>query len=518
MDKFPRPCLQGAVPRPIEQEMEITQASPRMSTGLPGLDEVLRGGLIPRRTYLVRGGPGTGKTMLGLHFLTAGSGPADRPLFITLDEPAERIRQNAATVGLDLRDVTFLDLSPSSEFFTRAETYDIFTPAEVEREPTTQRIVSQIESLQPRRVFLEALTQFRYLAPDPFQFHKQVLSFLRYLVDRGATVLFSSEASQSAPDDNLQFVSDGVITLDASPLGRTVTVGKLRGSGFRAGPHALRLSDRGMVVFPRLVPEEHRREFSLASLRSGVPELDEMLMGGVTRGMLTLISGPSGVGKTSIGVQFMKEAAGRGERSVVYLFEEGRESLERRCEAVNIPVRAMVARGTLAIVEIEPLSYSADEFAHLVREEVERRGARIVMLDSISGYRLCIRGEDMVPHLHALTKYLRNMGVAALLVNEVEAITGEFRPTELGISYLADNIIILRYLEIAGELHKAICVLKERVSDFQKSLRELAITPHGIKVGRPLSDLRGILTGTPQLLRERPHRGPPGAGPEEGGR
>jgi circadian clock protein KaiC len=472
----------------------------RVSTGLSGLDEILHGGLIRQRAYLVRGGPGTGKTILGLHFLAAGASAGERTLLITIDEPADRIQQNARSVHLDLSKVAFLDLSPSSEFFTKAQSYDIFTPAEVEREPTTNQIVQRIDKLAPQRVFLETLTQLRYFTPDAFQFHKQVLSLLRFLQEHGATVLFSSESSPSTPDDGLQFMSDGVISLELSLDGRCLSVTKFRGSDMEAGSHSLRLTDRGMEVFPRLLPEAHGRPFIASRVRSGVPELDEMLRGGLTSGMTTLITGPSGVGKTSMGVQFMKEAAGRGERSVIYLFEESMYSLIERSEAINIPVRAMLERGTLSLVEVEPLIYSADEFAHLVRNEVEQHDVRIVMIDSIAGYNLCIRGKELIAHMYALTRYLKNMGVTALLVNEIEAITGEFRLSELGISYLADNIIFLRYLETRGELRKAVGVLKQRMSDFERSLRELEITQYGIKVGAPLANLRGILGGTPEFL------------------
>jgi len=157
----------------------------RLSTGIAGLDEILQGGFIPGRAYLLRGGPGTGKTTVGLHFLTAGQPTWEKPLFITMGESEEQIRKNAETIGLDLDGVTFLDLSPASTFFTEVQSYDIFAPAEVEREPTTQQIVTQVEALKPQRVFLDAMTQFRYLAVDAFQFRKQALSFLRFLITRG---------------------------------------------------------------------------------------------------------------------------------------------------------------------------------------------------------------------------------------------------------------------------------------------------------------------------------------------
>jgi circadian clock protein KaiC len=282
---------------------------------------------------------------------------------------------------------------------------------------------------------------------------------------------------------------------------------KFRGSDFQPGKHSMRLTEQGMEVFPRLVPERFRRRFRTETIASGVPALDEMLSGGLERGTVTIFTGPSGVGKTTVGVQFMKEAAGRGEHSVLYLFEEDKENLIHRCEAINIPIRSMIDRGTLAVEQIEPLLYSPDEFARRVRREVEEQNARIVMLDSLAGYRLCIhQGEDMTPHIHALVKYLKNMGATTLLVNELETITGKFQATELGISYLADNIIFLRYLEIQGELRKAIGVLKKRLSEYQKSLRELAITRYGIRVGEPLTGLRGILTGTPEMVGRLPRR------------
>ena len=473
----------------------IGSNSKRVSTGIDGLDVVLYGGLIPKRAYLVRGGPGCGKTTLGLHFLTEGIGKGESSLFISLGEPEAEILANAQTIGIDLTLVHFLDLSPNATFFTEVQTYDIFSPAEVEREPVTQQILAQIETLHPQRVFLDAMTQFRYLATDAFQFRKQVLSFLRFLIEQGATVLFASEGSASFPDDDLQFMSDGVIDLQSRPEGRAISVSKFRGSDSRSGDHTMRITNQGMLVFPRLLPEQHAQHFVKEQIASGVPELDELLHGGLERGTISLVTGPTGVGKTTLGLQFMKEAAGRGERSVVYTFEEIQETLLQRCEALNIPVRAMMRRGTLSVVQVEPLHFTPDEFARMVRAEVEQQGANIIMIDSIAGYRVSLRGGEVATHLHALCKYLQNMGVAVLLINELESIVGAFQVSDIAISYLADNIVFLRYLELQGEIRKVIGVLKKRLSSFERTLREIEMGRYGIKVGRPLTNLQGILTG-----------------------
>lgn len=471
---------------------------PRLKSGILGLDEVLYGGYLPSQAYLVRGKPGSGKTTIGLHFLAAGAVKDEQGLFITLEEPVTQIQDIAQGLGLNLPSTTFLDLSPTAEFFAQVQTYDIFSPAEVEREPVTHSIVEKIESLKPQRIFIDSITQFRYFSPDAFQFRKQVLSFLRFLRENEATILFTSESSSEAPDDDLQFMSDGVINLGFEHQERTLGVSKFRGSNFRNGHHSVQLTQQGMVLFPKLLPDIYKRQFTLETISSGIPEIDELLSGGIERGTITVITGPSGIGKSTIGAQFMKEASGRGERSVIYSFEETKDMFVHRSKGINIAVDAMLQKGTLAVLQVEPLQYSPDQFAYMVRQEVEQHNAQIVMIDSLSGYSLSVRGDGLVRNVHALCKYLQNMGVAVLLINEVTSITGNFRATELGISYLADNIIFLKYLEIEGELRRAIGVLKKRMGNFEKSLREFEITRYGVKVGQPLTQLRGILSGMPE--------------------
>ncbi len=476
----------------------------RLSTGVSGLDEILNGGLIPRRTYLVRGGPGTGKTTLGFHYLISGVKNNDKSILITLTESQYKMKEDAENRGFAISNINFVDLSPSSNFIEESRDYDIFPVREVEQKPLIDQIINKIKEYKPDRVFFDGVTQLRYLSNDSFQFRRQILSLIQFAVDQKITLLLSSEVSKNNPDDDLQYMSDGVINFEYNNNRRIITISKFRGSDFLKGNHSMKIKENGINVYPKLVPKDQKFDYKDEAISSGILEIDDLLHGGIERGTTTVLSGPSGVGKTTLGIQFTKEASSRGERSVVYTFEESRETIIKRLDSIDIPVRKMVEKGTLCIEKVDPLEYTPHEFTHKIKQEVEENNTKIVMIDSVSGYKLAFensnKNNEMVRNLHSLTEYLSNLGITVILVNEIANITGEFRVTELGISYMADNIVFLRYLEMQGELRKAIGVLKKRLSDFENSMREFKITSNGIKVGEPLIQLRGILTGNPEFV------------------
>ncbi|MFN2450117.1 MAG: ATPase domain-containing protein [Candidatus Baltobacteraceae bacterium] len=469
---------------------------------MPGFDEVLNGGLIGGRTYLLTGPPGGGKTTLGWHFLTAGAAQGEPVMFITFGEPEAELRANAAAMGFETGGVTFCDLSPSSDTFEKIQSYDIFSAAEVELGPTTEAIIEAVTQAKPRRVFIDSMTSLRYLAKDPPEFRRQTLSLLRYLLTGGGCILITAESSAEAPDDDLRFLCDGVVELLPEDRHRTLRITKFRGSDYRGGEHTLRLSERGAVVYPRLIPARYGSEFKLEVLSWGLPALDAMMNGGIERGTITLLTGPSGVGKTTVGMQFVKEAAARGERSAAYTFDEPKSTLLRRCEQVGIPVEEMCKAGTLSVTAIEALQFSGDEFANLVRKDVEDNGTRIVMIDSISGYKLSMRGDDLNERLHALGRYLQNVGVTLLLVNEALHLD-DFRVSEVGVSYLADNVLFMRYIEEHNSAHaqigRVIGVLKKRLSDFDKCIHRFELRSDGIIVGDPVVDFNGMFGNAPRV-------------------
>ncbi|KAB1191211.1 MULTISPECIES: ATPase domain-containing protein [Haloferax] len=480
--------------------MTGTGQQPRISTGVAGLDSILHGGLITGRSYLIRGPPGTGKTILGTHFLKAGVENGETSLFINLEESEADVRQNASSLGFDLSDVHFLDLSPTADVFAEDQSYDILSASNVEKKPFTDSVTDTISELEPDRVFVDPITQLRYLTSDTHQFRKQAIGFMEYLTSQGATVMFTSQNTADSPDDDLQFMSDGTIELDSRENVSTINVPKLRGSRTESGTHAITITDDGLVVYPQLKPLEHSQTFSTESISSGVSEIDELLNGGFERGTVSIISGPTGVGKTTLGTQFINNAAARGERSVLYLFEENYTTFRKRNESIGVPVSEMRESGSLHIQEMEPLDVSPQEFAQNVRTEVEEHGAEIVMIDGINGYQLSVQGgsDVLIRKLHALGRYLKNVGVTVIFIDEHQTVTGEFSATNSGVSYLADNLVFLQHVELDGKLQKVIGVLKKRTTQFERTLRKFEITDSGVVVGEPLTGLRGILSGSPE--------------------
>jgi circadian clock protein KaiC len=469
----------------------------RLSSGIEGLDTVLGGGFFSGYHYLVRGSPGAGKTILGWHFLVADGG--EDALYVAFEERPAKIRHNAAALGIDLDAVSILDLSPESGFFAEEGSYDVFTPSAVEHASLTDRVRTQIDEDEPRRVLLDPVTQLRYLSPDDYQFRRELLSLMGLLTERDATVLFTSQASAETPDDDLQFLSDGVIELSRPGGGRLLDVPKFRGSEVATGGHTAALGPGGMSVYPRVVADRAEREFTRRVASSGVPELDKLLHGGVERETTTLLSGPTGVGKTTAGALFLKEAASRGQHSLLYHLEEKPETFVERCQSINIPVAEMIERGSLDVVGVTPAMMTVGEFLGRVQSALTT-DTEFVMIDGIQGFEKLTNVSDDLEELSALTSLLTARGITVVLTDEMPNVIGDFRPTKSGETAIADNIVLMRYVEFDGEIHRAIGVLKKRTSDFEHHLRRFEITAYGVRVGEPLTGLSGVLTGNPRIV------------------
>jgi circadian clock protein KaiC len=255
---------------------------------------------------------------------------------VTLEESAHALERNAASVGIDLDDVHVSDLSVGAEAYGPGEDDDVFSPEDVEAVDVTEQILAEFEALEPDRVLVDPITILRHLMPDPYRFRKQALGLISTIRDHDATLMITSQATSPDVDEGLQCLTDGTIRLDRRGRFRRIDVPKFRGSGTRSGPHTHAITDEGLHVYPVLAPGQGSAPFTGEQAASGVPEIDDLLHGGPERSKATVTSGPTGVGKTTLGTQVMRQAASRGERSSIYLFEETMHTLAARSSVTSL--------------------------------------------------------------------------------------------------------------------------------------------------------------------------------------
>jgi len=480
-----------------------TQDNPLVATGIDGLDTILGGGFTPHRLYLLEGLPGAGKTTMALQFLREGVRQGETVLYVTLSETETELREVAASHGWSLEGVHVHELVPMGDQLDPEEQYTMFHPSEVELATVTQRILGEVERLQPQRVVFDSLSEIRLLAGSLLRFRRQILALKQYFAGRKATVLLLDENQLAEQGLNAHTIVHGVISLDQlrPEFGgdrRRLRVGKMRGRPFHSGFHDYEIGTGGVRVFPRLVAANHRRVVETGTLHSGLPALDALLGGGVDRGTSTLLLGAAGTGKSSLAMHFVTEAATRGENSAVFLFEESMHALRTRSRGLGLDVDACIEAGTLLVQPVDPSELSPGEFFHVVRDAVESRNARIIVIDSLNGYLNAMPEErHLVIQLHELLSYLGQMGVSTFLLNAQQGMIGHMTNV-LDVSYLADTVVMLRYFEAHGEVRTAISVVKKRTGAHERSLRELTISSGGISIGEPLRSFRGVLTGVPE--------------------
>ncbi len=479
-------------------------AGERISTGVAGLDEIMLGGFLPSSSYLIVGAPGTGKTILAIQWLRECARHQAKCLFVSFSEPIESVQRNIRAFGWDLGCITFADFTKQTPGSGEDEEYAVFPPSEVEQEPVWQQLRQVIDQHDPDRVVIDSATYLRYLSIDEYQYRKRMQRLVNQLSERGCVSLLLYEPMELARETSVALAVDGVICLkkEISPNRvievRTVEISKLRASSFLSGRHAMRITAEGVVVYPHRIerPPEHACEKEI--LPSGIASLDHLLKGGLPGGSCTLISGPSGAGKSTLAAQYLVTAAANGMRSAIYTFEESIHSILERNSDIGIPLQAWLESGTISIHEINPLEMYPDEFLGIIRHDIEKENRRLILLDSLRGYALAMEEfGKLVANIQNLVHYACPRGASLLLINELEQLTGDLRISEVGVSYLADNVILLRYAEYNGEVIKVINCLKKRHGDFLPELREFRITPRGIVVGEKLQHLRGILTGIP---------------------
>jgi circadian clock protein KaiC len=471
-----------------------TEESALVKTGIPGLDEVLHGGLAAGALYLVEGAAGTGKTTLGLQFALKGVKQGESVLYVTLSETQRDLKRVARAHGWNLEKVHILEaLTPA------AKPTSMFHPSEVQLEELMTRLKDQIKQTGPARVVIDSLAEIRLMAETALRYRREIAGLRQELASCHCTILLLEETT---PEGSLRTFVDGAMVLeqltpDYGSQRRRLWIVKARGQEYAGGYHDFILRKGGLEVFPRLAAPEPCEPYEPGILPSGIASLDTLLGGGITKGSSTLIVGAAGTGKSSLAMQFAIHAAALGGHAALFLFDERPESAVARAAGMHMDVQPVLKGERLHLRQIDPAELSAGQFAHMMRQEVNVHGADVVVIDSLNGYLQAIPDERfLLAQMHGMLVYLDRCGVATFLVmGQTGTIGDTYSPANA--SYLTDNIILLRFFEAAGAVRKAISVVKKRGGAHETTIRELKFGPEGIVVGEALRQFQGILSGEP---------------------
>lgn len=482
----------------------MSAPAPRAATGIAGLEDILGGGFVPNRLYLIEGMPGSGKTTLAFQFLMEGVRRGEPVLYVTLSETEEEIRAVADSHGWSLEGISIRQLIPTEESLDPDEQYTLFHPSEVELGETTKKILADVAALKPARVVFDSLSELRLLSGNALRYRRQILALKQFFGGRHCTVLMLDDLTSAGHDLQVQSIAHGAILLEHSlptygVQRRQLSVTKYRGSDFRSGYHDYLIRRGGLEVFPRLVAREHRARPSREQLPSGLAALDALLGGGIERGTSTLFSGAAGTGKSTLSALFAAQACARGEHAAMFIFDESTNTLFSRITGLGVDLAKHVAAGSLYVKQIDPAELSPGQFVDEVRRAVTQRDCSVVVIDSLNGYLQAMPDErSIVLQLHEMLTYLGQQGVATIMVAAHAGLIGTVMSSPIDASYLADAIVLLRYYEVDGEVRQAISVVKKRGGSHERSLRDFSMKQGRITVGEPLREYRGVLTGVPE--------------------
>lgn len=474
-----------------------------LPSGIPGLDEVLGGGIPELSLTLVAGSSGCGKTTMGHQIMFANASPERKALYFTIigEPPIKMLRY--------MQQLSFFDASKVEDSIRFIHLGQEAREGGLGK--VLDRIIKEVDESSPGIVVVDSFraAMRRTLVTPAGELETQ--DFMQrlglHLTSCEATTFLLGEYGDDEHDNAVFTVADGIIWLsqaiDRNSIVRKLQVQKMRGQAQIPGLQTMRLTDDGVRVFPRILkpeevpstprPLEHR-------LKSGIPGLDEMMGGGIPRGYSVLVAGPSGSGKTVLTNQYILDGIARGEPGILAVFEKRpNDYLQTTPQADTF--KRLVEEKKLEVIYLRPLDLSIDETLTALRDAVLRIGAKRAVIDSLSGLELALAPtfrEDFRESLYRMVGALTGMGVTVLSTVELPDSYTELQFSPHGIAFLSDAIIMQRYVQVGGQLRRALAVIKVRGSQHSKDLREYEINEEAtIVVGKTFDSYEGLLTGAP---------------------
>ncbi len=478
----------------------------QLPTGVPGLDEILGGGIPEFSFNIIAGAPGSGKTTLAHQFLFANATPERPALYFTvLGEPAIKMLRYQ-------QQYDFFDQSKLGNCIRFINLGDIVL--EQTLDAVLAAIVKEVEAANPGVVIVDSFRTVARKAEDgssDVELQAFVQRLALYLTSWEVTSFLVGEYTEFEVRDNPVFtIADGLIWLsqvvERNSITRKLQVVKLRGQGSVPGLHTFRITHAGIQAFSRTSGLTGRKVKTAASRRlsTGVPELDRMLEGGVPEGDSLLVAGPSGSGKSVLATQFIAEGLRRGEPGIIAIFEERPDYYVGRAASFGMDLEAARENGTLNVIYLRPLDLSVDEALQEILDAVHKIGAKRLVIDSLTGFEMALAPgfrTDFRESLYRMIAALTGTGVTVLSTVEIEESFTSLAFSTFSISFLTDDLIRLRYVEIEGELRKIMIIIKMRGGNHSKAIREYEITSEGVVIVGPiLKNYRGLITGVPERL------------------
>jgi circadian clock protein KaiC len=464
--------------------------SRRLPSGIARLDTILDGGLLRDSINLIIGVPGSGKTMLAQRYAFE-NGTRERPaLYVsTVSEPLDKIVRFGQTLS-------FFDVAAVGESVIYE---DVGTElAESDLVAVAARIEHLLRERHPGIVVIDSFKAFTPFASDAREYRLFLHQLAGYLTATAGTSFWVGEYLQEEMSVAPEFaVADSVISLCSRSVGdrseRVLEVLKLRGSGYASGQHGYRLSSNGLDVFPRLADEGDSSDYALGAekVSTGIPLLDEILGDGYWPGSSTLVAGPSGIGKTLMGLQFIARGAELGEPGIIASLQENPAQLERVADAFSWNLN-----GPSEILYASPVDLYIDQWIYWLLAETERIGARRVLIDSLSDLQYAARdGIRFREYMYSLTQRFSRAGVSLLMTSELPDLFTVTQLSEFGVSHLSDNVVLLQYIRDGARIRRALTVLKSRAIRSAAEVREFTIDSTGIALGGTIDTRPSLADG-----------------------